>query len=157
MNQLIPKYSFIKLFISHAKNYKFNICTYTNHHIQKYNDKFTINNMRIDSSIIIREEYRLNNTDYNSTYYNYIKTDMNLYFNNNHINEVIKINYSHDLFKIDYILKNNDIIIENIDIPKFIVYDYNYNILLQNYKFVDKTIDKNNYYKLILEIEKNLK
>ena len=151
MNQLIPKYSFIKLFMSRVKNY--NVDTYINHHIKKYNQFFHLNNIKVNMNLILREDYDCKKQITNS---HFIKTHLQLLFNDHKIDELIKINYSNNHFKIDYNLKNNDSIIEKIDIPIFKVENNNYNILLNHYKFLDKTHNNEDYYKLFLNVQKKI-
>ncbi len=151
MNQLIPKYSFMKLFIPHVK--KYNVNTYINHHIQRHNEMFNINNMNVNMDIVFREDYN-SNIKNNITNSNFIKTELRLFFDNKSIDELIKINYSDNHFKIDYELKNNNKLVEKIDIPKFKVENNNYNILLEHYKFIDSSHEK--YYKLFTDIQNKL-
>ena len=151
MNQLIPKYSFIKLFLPYARYDKYRVLTYINHNISEFDNVFTLNNMRINTNIIIRKEYYSND----SPNYNYIKTDVELLFDDNKINELVKINYSDNLFKIDYELKKNNEDTYKINIPEFKICNNNYDLLLENYKFVEKSTNDDNY-KLFLQIEKNI-
>jgi len=151
MNHLIPKYSFIKLFMSRVENY--NVDTYINHHIKKHNQYFLLNNIKVNMDLILREDYDCKEQIVNS---HFIETHVQLLFNNHKIDELIKINYSNNYFKINYDLKNNNSVIEKIDIPKFKVENNNYNILLDHYKFLDKIHNNEDYYKLFLDVQKKI-
>ena len=150
MNRLIPKYSFINLFLPYAKNYKYNIGVNIDSQNLKYDDLIIINNLKIKTSINIKEDYNKLRIDESNNSYN-ITTNTEFNYTNNNINESININLSNNLFKIDYNLKNNNNIIEKIDIPIFEIVDYNYDILLQHYHFLD-----NKSYNLYREIQKNI-
>lgn len=146
MNQLIPKYSFIKLFLPKVK--KYNVDTYINHHIQSYNDSFNLNQMDVRMNLIMEEDY--NNQKDNVTNSLFVRTHIEINFNHNKIDEVIKINRSDNNFKIDYLLKNNKKVIDKIDIPKFKIDSENYKILLEHYKF----FDNKEHYKLFINLQK---
>lgn len=133
MNQLIPTYSFIKLFTTRLKIYNTGV----------YNDKFRVYNMNINMNILHKDYI--------------IKTHINLHFDNNIIDETIQINRSDNYFLINYELKNNDLPIEKIEIPKFKIDNDNYKLLLKHYKFLDKTCDDKNYYNIFLDIQKKIK
>jgi len=149
MNQLIPTYSFIKLFLPRAVKYNTDI--YINYHTKKYTESFTLNNMDINMDIIFREDYL-----YNPTNFYFIKTHIQLKLQDKNIDETIIINNSNDHFKINYDLKNNDEQVEKIDLPKFKIENNNYKLLLNNYKFLDKIHNNEDYYKLFISIQKTI-
>jgi hypothetical protein len=124
MNQLLPKYSFIKNCIPHAKNYQNNLYKYIDINYTNYYDKFKINNINIQTSIFIRN-HRQNDIDYNIITSTIFKHDNKL------INENINIEYDKSTYHIKY--KLND---ESIVIPKFKIEKDNYKLLLDYYKFI---------------------
>jgi len=133
MNQLIPTYSFIKLFTPRLK-----LCN-----TGVYNDKFRVYNMGINMNIV-HKDYIIN-------------THVNVQFDNNIIDETIQVIHSNNYFLINYELKNNDLPIEKIVIPKFKIDNNNYKLLLKHYKFLDKTCDNKNYYHIYMDIQKKIK
>jgi hypothetical protein len=153
MTQLIPTYSFIKLFTPHIKLCNTEI--YINYHIKKYNNKFTLNNMNINMSILHREDYNHSHKD-NFTNSLFINTHLKLFYDNMRIDETVQINYSENHFLINYELKNNDLLIEKTEIPKFKVENNNYRLLLEHYKFLDKSHNNENYYNLFTDVQKKI-
>ena len=149
MNQLIPTYSFIKLFLPRAVKYNSDI--YINYHTKKYAESFTINKIDINMDLIFREDYL-----YNPTNSYFIKTHIQLKLQDKNIDETILIKNSNDYIKINYDLKNNDEQVEKIDLPKFKIENNNYKLLLNNYKFLDKIYNNEDYYKLFLGIQKTI-
>ena len=153
MNQLIPKYSFIKLFLPRVKEYNSNI--YINHNHKRYADIFTQNDMKVNITINIREDYVYNHKIPITNYY-FVNTHIQLLFQDKKIDELIQINHSDNHFKINYELKNNDIYVEKIDLPKFKVENNNHKLLLENYKFLDKIHNNEDYHKLFIDIQKDM-
>lgn len=125
MNQLLPKYSFIRHLIPHTNNYKHNLYKNIDINYTNYVDRFTLNNLEIKTDIMIK-----NNTKF-ETNYDFI-TSTQFIYKNRSIDENINIFYDKKTYQIKYRL--NNII---IDIPKFHIEKNNQKLLLYYYKFID--------------------
>lgn len=116
--------------------------------------------MKVNMNINIREGYDASsfknpNTNPNYNYY-FINTRIQLLSQDKKIDELIQINHSDNHFKINYELKNNDIYVEKIDIPRFEIENNNHKLLLENYKFLAKIHNNEDYHKLFLDIQKDM-
>ena len=135
MNQLIPKYSFIKLFLPYAKNYNHNLFHNIDIGYSSYHDIIKIKNMEIETNISINNNIRTN--------YNIITSTIFVY-DNKLIKEDIDIKSDKLTYQIRY--KLND---ELINIPQFKIIDDNYKLLLDNFKFMN-----DDYYKYYIELNR---
>ena len=163
MNQLIPKlipkYSFIKLFLPHAKNYNQNLyhnidIGFTSYYdiikiknmqisaninidigFTSYSDIFKIKKMEIGTSIDINNNFKLKHN---------ITTSTTFVYDNKLIKENIDIKYDKLSYHIQY--KLND---ESINIPKFKIENDNHILLLEYYKFMS-----NDFHKYYIELDK---
>lgn len=129
MSYLIPKYSFIKIFIPHSKHFHYNLGV-PNIFYTVYTDSININKTNIKTQIMVSNDENIH----------IIKTTSQFLYEKQFIKENIIIKQIDDTFNIKYNLSRDHNIISDINIPTFKIEGNNCKLLLEYYKFVDNSL-----------------